>query len=378
MIRRPNVEIDHDDSALNTVLRQSNTIPATQSSIQALHKFTLQQHSVEECIICMEEFLVGSVLIRMPCSHVFHGDCIVKWNRNSNGKSSSFSSIDIQPNVSFKSLYQATGVFSPSNLIGSGSFGSVYKGILDEEERVVAVKWSRFKALVFEFMTNGSLERWLHPLEDSENQSTDFSLLQRLNIVIDVAYALHYLHNLCEQPIIHCDLKPSNVLDNDMIAHVSDYGLARILTITNDFSQNQTSTTGLKGSIGYSAPEYGMGGEASTQGDVYSYGILVLEMFSGRRPTDQIFKDGFSLHNFVKTALPETLMQIVDLTLLTREAETIVAIEEENYHNEIEATQETSYNENRSQMKANVHQCLLSILKIGLTCSMESLKEERI
>uniref|UniRef100_A0A2N9IF61 Protein kinase domain-containing protein n=1 Tax=Fagus sylvatica TaxID=28930 RepID=A0A2N9IF61_FAGSY len=151
-------------------------------------------------------------------------------NRNSNGKSSSFSSIDIQPNVSFKSLYQATGVFSPSNLIGSGSFGSVYKGILDEEERVVAVKWSRFKALVFEFMTNGSLERWLHPLEDSENQSTDFSLLQRLNIVIDVAYALHYLHNLCEQPIIHCDLKPSNVLDNDMIAHVSDYGLARILT----------------------------------------------------------------------------------------------------------------------------------------------------
>ncbi|GMY33285.1 E3 ubiquitin-protein ligase MPSR1-like [Fagus crenata] len=79
MIRRPNVEIDHDDSALNTVLRQSNTIPATQSSIQALHKFTLQQHSVEECIICMEEFLVGSVLIRMPCSHVFHGDCIVKW-----------------------------------------------------------------------------------------------------------------------------------------------------------------------------------------------------------------------------------------------------------------------------------------------------------
>ena len=61
-------------------------------------------------------------------------------NRNSNGKSSSFSSIDIQPNFSFKSLYQATGVFSPSNLIGSGSFGSVYKGILDEEERVVAVK----------------------------------------------------------------------------------------------------------------------------------------------------------------------------------------------------------------------------------------------
>lgn len=113
---------------------------------------------------------------------------------------------------------------------------------------------NEFKALVFEFMVNGSLEKWLHPYIDNENQSRHLNLLQRLNIVIDVAYALHYLHNLCEQPIIHCDLKPSNVLDNDMIAHVSDFGLARILTITNDFSQNQTSTTGLKGSIGYTAP----------------------------------------------------------------------------------------------------------------------------
>ena len=114
---------------------------------------------------------------------------------------------------------------------------------------------NEFKALVFEFMANGSLEKWLHPYIDNENQSRHLNLLQRLNIAIDVATALHYLHEHCKRPIIHCDLKPSNVLlDNDMIAHVSDFGLARLLSSTNDVSQNQTSTVGLKGSIGYAAP----------------------------------------------------------------------------------------------------------------------------
>ena len=106
---------------------------------------------------------------------------------------------------------------------------------------------NEFKALVFEFMANGSLEKWLHPYLDNENQSRHLNLLQRLNIAIDVASALHYLYEHCKRPIIHCDLKLSNVLlDNDMIAHVSDFGLARLLSSTNDVSQNQTSTVGLK------------------------------------------------------------------------------------------------------------------------------------
>ena len=112
-----------------------------------------------------------------------------------------------------------------------------------------------FKALVFEFMTNGSLDMWLHPMVDSENQSKNLSFLQRLAIAMDVASALNYLHNHCEPKIIHCDLKPSNILlDNEMIAHVSDFGLARLLTTTNDSSQKHTSTIGLKGSISYTAP----------------------------------------------------------------------------------------------------------------------------
>ena len=67
--------------------------------------------------------------------------------------------------------------------------------------------------------------------------------------------------------------------------------------------------------------EYAMGGEPSKQGDVYSYGILVMEMFTGRKPTDEMFKDNFNLHNFVKTALPERLVKIVDSALLPRKEE---------------------------------------------------------
>ena len=115
---------------------------------------------------------------------------------------------------------------------------------------------NQFKALVFEFMTNGSLDIWLHPKIDREDQSGVLSLLQRLNIAIDIACALDYLHNYYVQPLlIHCDLKPSNILlDNDMIAHLSDFGLARLLSTVTDSSQNQTSTIGIKGSIGYAAP----------------------------------------------------------------------------------------------------------------------------
>ena len=103
-------------------------------------------------------------------------------------------------------------------------------------------------------MENGSLDMWLHPMTDSENQSKQMSVLQRLIIAIDVASALNYLHNHCEQQIIHCDLKPSNILlNNEMIAHVSDFGLAKLLSTTNDSSHKHTGTIGLMVSIGYVA-----------------------------------------------------------------------------------------------------------------------------
>ena len=168
-----------------------------------------------------------------------------------------------------------------------GSFGSVYKGVLSQGERPVAVKvlnlqqhgasrsfmveckalkqiqhrnllkiitscssldnkGSDFKALVFEFMPNGSLDSWLH------HECRNLSFRQRLDIAIDVANALDYLHHQCQTPIVHGDQKPSNVLlDGDMVAHVGDFGLAKLIPeATEIFS----SSAQLMGSIGYVAP----------------------------------------------------------------------------------------------------------------------------
>ncbi|KAI5321951.1 hypothetical protein L3X38_031023 [Prunus dulcis] len=213
-----------------------------------------------------------------------------------------------------------------------GSFGSVYKGILDGDDhkaQLVAVKvfnllrhgaWKSFivESLVYEYMENGSLEEWLHPPTEVKEVREALNLEQRLDIAIDVACALDYLHNHCETPIVYCDLKPSNVLlDNEMTGHVSDFGLARFLsqqTGTNA-SENPTSSIGIKGTVGYAAPEYGMGSEVSTNGDVYSFGILLLEMFAGKRPTDDMFNGDLNLHIYVKMAFPNRVMEIVDSTL---------------------------------------------------------------
>ncbi|KAL4295414.1 hypothetical protein GQ457_12G031730 [Hibiscus cannabinus] len=80
--------------------------------------------------------------------------------------------------------------------------------------------------------------------------------------------------------------------------------------------EDKAAPPGLRGTIGYAPPEYGMGSELSTKGDVYSYDILLLEMFTGRRPTDERFKEGLSRHNFVKEALPDRVVEIIDPILL--------------------------------------------------------------
>ncbi|CAL5429460.1 unnamed protein product [Camellia sinensis] len=306
--------------------------------------------------------------------------------------------------LSYGEIFHATNGFSSTNLIGEGRYGLIYKGILKFGELIVSVKVLKlhecgaiksfktecealknirhrnlvkvitscssidfkgndFKALVFELMKNGSLENWLHPISFSEQQDPNYlTFVQRLNIAIDVASALDYLHHHCEVAIVHCDLKPSNILlDDNLCAHVGDFGLTRILSATTGISNHhQSSSIGIRGTVGYVAPEYGMGEEVSTQGDMYSFGVLLLEMFTGKRPTDNMFIDNINLHIYAKKSLSDQVMEIVDLRI-------ILAEEEEPSR----ALQSSTNNISKLEV------CLALVIQIGVSCSVE-LPHERM
>ncbi|CAM8955359.1 unnamed protein product [Rhodiola kirilowii] len=336
------------------------------------------------------------IIVVTVCSIMFLGfvAALIFWSRkrSSRVKLTSYSSMkEGYLRLSYSDLLVATDQFAPSNLIGVGSFGSVYKGILNEGEKLIAVKvmdltkhgavksfWREckalskirhknllmiisccssldfrgndFMALVYELMPNRNLDIWLH-------ESTSLKLEQRLDLAIYIASALDYLHNHCVPQIVHCDLKPSNVLlDGDMVAHVGDFGLAKLLRRSGDteVAKEGSSTFVVKGTVGYIPPEYGMGGNVSRQGDMYSYGILLLEMVTGKKPTDEIFKDSINLHNFCKLALSEsTLTDVLDPCLLTE----LYAIANSQMHDDV---------------VLKMRECTAAIAEIGIGCSRES------
>ncbi|XP_039170658.1 probable LRR receptor-like serine/threonine-protein kinase At3g47570 [Eucalyptus grandis] len=305
-------------------------------------------------------------------------------------------------NLSYGTLLKATDGFSSMSLIGVGSFGSVYRGILEGDGTIVAVKvlhlmhrgalksftvecealknirhrnllkiltvcsstdyqGNDFKALVYQFMDNGNLEQWLHPNATSSHGNElpkKLNFIWRINIAIDVASALDYLHHRCHIPIVHCDLKPSNVLlDTHRVAHVGDFGLAKFLLGSSpDIVANQMSSMGLRGTIGYAPPEYAMGCEVSREGDVYSYGILLLEMFTGLSPTENRFEDNLTLRSFVTTALPERALEITDHILL---------LERESHFDP------NSRQHWLSESNDIFQECLVTVFNIGVACSNE-------
>ncbi|XP_039162986.1 putative receptor-like protein kinase At3g47110 [Eucalyptus grandis] len=284
----------------------------------------------------------------------------------------------------------------------AGSFGSVYRGILEDNGMVVAVKvlhlvrcgalksfivecealknikhrnllkiltvcsgsdyqGNDFKALVYEFMDNGSLEQWLHSYATSSHGnmlSKKLNIIWRINIAIDVASALDYLHHQCHIPIVHCDLKPSNILlDVEMVAHVGDFGLAKFLLESSlDTVDNQMSSGGLRGTMGYAPPEYAMGCKVSREGDVYSFGILLLEIFTGLSPTDVKFRDNLTLHSFVEEALPKRVLEITDSFMLQ---------ERESHLGPYSCRHWSSERDNIFQ------ECLVMVYNIGVACSYQ-------
>ncbi|GAB2213038.1 hypothetical protein Drorol1_Dr00021053 [Drosera rotundifolia] len=308
--------------------------------------------------------------------------------------------------MSYEMLLKATDGFLPANLIGMGYFGSVYKGIItisDATEVPIAVKvldlqrrgstksfvtecealtrirhrnlvkiisacssidfkGDDFKALIYGFISNGSLDQWLYPGEGTGEQNRkfqEFGLLHRVNVAFDMASVLDYLHNGCVTAVVHCDIKPSNILlDDDMVAHLGDFGLSRIVTDMRD--QTGSSSTVVKGTIGYAAPEYGLGSPILTEGDIYSFGIVLLELMIRKRPTDAMFDNGLSLHELAEMALldQDHLTDIVDATLIEAE------IGPTNLSYRAARRVEVEYHKRMA--------CIASILHLGVACSMKS------
>ncbi|KAI4295836.1 hypothetical protein L6164_035837 [Bauhinia variegata] len=213
--------------------------------------------------------------------------------------------------IDLDSLCLATRNFSDSNKLGQGGFGPVYKGILTDGQEVAVKRLSTFsdqgteefinevqvimklqhknlvrllgfcvdgeeKLLVYEFMPNGSLDAIL--FDPMQGAQLDWS--KRLNIISGVAKGILYLHEDSRLKIIHRDLKTSNVLlDHHMNPKISDFGMARIFA----GSEGEASTITIVGTYGYMAPEYAMEGYYSIKSDVFAFGVLLLEIISGKR-----------------------------------------------------------------------------------------------
>ncbi|CAN7043329.1 unnamed protein product [Brassica rapa subsp. trilocularis] len=280
-----------------------------------------------------------------------------KEKKSSTSTSSSSSSLLKEPfmNVSYDELRRATENFNPTDILGVGSFGSVFKGVIRGVDVAVKVidpkangyykgfiaecealrnvrhrnlvklvtscssidfKNNEFLALVYEFLSNGSLEEWIKGKHRKPDGSVGLSLEERVNVAIDIASALDYLHNDCEVHVVHCDLKPSNILlTEDMVAKVGDFGLARVLFDASDDRHHASisSTHVLKGSIGYIPPEYGLGEKPSQAGDVYSFGVMLLELLSGKSPMDECFERDQNLISWISYGFQSNaIMEVID------------------------------------------------------------------
>ncbi|KAJ0830244.1 putative protein kinase RLK-Pelle-LRR-IX family [Helianthus annuus] len=220
--------------------------------------------------------------------------------------------------ISIQVLKNVTNNFSPDNILGKGGFGTVYKGELHDGTKIAVKRMEsgvmsdkgldEFKSeiavltkvrhrhlvallgycldgnerlLVYEYMPQGTLSRFLFDWQEEDLKPLEWT--KRLVIALDVARGVEYLHGLAQQSFIHRDLKPSNILlGDDMRAKVADFGLVRLAP-----DGKASLVTRLAGTFGYLAPEYAVMGRVTTKIDVFSFGVILMELITGRRALDE-------------------------------------------------------------------------------------------
>ncbi|XP_031099450.1 receptor protein kinase TMK1-like [Ipomoea triloba] len=220
--------------------------------------------------------------------------------------------------ISIQVLKNVTNNFSEDNILGRGGFGTVYGGELHDGTKIAVKRMEsgvmgdkgldEFKSeiavltkvrhrhlvallgycldgneklLVYEYMPQGTLSRYLFDWKKEGLKPLEW--MKRITIALDVARGVEYLHGLAQQSFIHRDLKPSNILlGDDMRAKVADFGLVRLAP-----DGKASIVTRLAGTFGYLAPEYAVTGRVTTKIDVFSFGVILMEIITGRKALDE-------------------------------------------------------------------------------------------
>ncbi|XP_062190108.1 probable LRR receptor-like serine/threonine-protein kinase RPK1 [Phragmites australis] len=240
-----------------------------------------------------------------------------------------FDNVDIGAPLTYETVVHATGNFNASNCIGNGGFGATYRaeiapGVLVAIKKLAIGKQhgdKEFQAevkilgqcrhpnlvtllgyhisdsemfLIYNYLPGGNLERFIQ-----ERTKRPISWRRLHKIALDVGHALAYIHDECVPRILHRDVKPNNILlDNECNAYLSDFGLARLLR-----NSETHATTDVAGTFGYVAPEYAMTCRVSDKADVYSYGVVLLELISDKKALDPSFSPYGNGFNIVTWAL---------------------------------------------------------------------------
>ncbi|KAK4488873.1 hypothetical protein RD792_004689 [Penstemon davidsonii] len=291
--------------------------------------------------------LLGGILLLLSCFSIYRLKRLKKCNEKSGQSSDNAKGISFGPilekfgslkiggkkgsiaAIEYQLLVAATNNFDEGNMLGEGGLGRVYKACFHENFHAAVKKiyaggqeverefenevqslskiqhqnivsllgyciHGEARFLVYEMMENGSLEFHLH----GPSHRSTLTWHVRMKIALDVARGLEYLHESCNPPLIHRDIKSSNILlDSHFNAKLSDFGLA-----TTGGNSNKTNIK-LSGTLGYVAPEYLLDGKLTDKSDVYAFGVILLELLMGRRPVEKV--DETQCQSIVTWAMPQ-------------------------------------------------------------------------